>query len=72
VATSKDKPGPWVAICQPCWEQVAPDAYFPDAMYYKDCALCGAESCITGHIRKGEVDEYKALTGWTDRQEGTE
>jgi hypothetical protein len=52
-------PGPWVPLCQSCWERIAPDQYFPDAMYIKECFVCKRYS-MTGHIRKSEVDAYKA------------
>jgi hypothetical protein len=60
-----EHPGPWIPICQSCWEKVNPDDYFPDAMYYKVCSICG-DSCLTGHTRQRNIDEWERCTGLND------
>ena len=62
------KPGRWWPICQTCWEQVAPDRYFPDPerVSYGECALCGDQWAGVANIREWEIDDWyeaESVTG---------
>lgn len=43
-------PGPWVRLCQDCWQREHPDEYMPDSMLgYDTCASCGTDALVYGH-----------------------